>query len=105
MEHPDSPSVRPEGKEKAKNEIEQMKEVVENATVEEVDAPSGRKDVEVAYTDEEGEFHVEEGTAIGVYREQKTVFHIDWADERGRTTVTEDELESLEEGDWFFEDE
>ena len=116
MEQPDSPSVEPDPKEKVEQDIEEFKNLVEGADVEEVDTPSGRKDVEIAWEDDEG-FHVEEGEAVGVYREYSDAvgldddaggeprtaiecYHVDWSDERGRTTIHEDELVDLDEGEW-----
>ena len=104
MEGPPSPGPDEEewAKTKAESDIERMKAVVEDATVEEVETPTGRKDVEVAFENEDGEFVVEEGQAIGVYRERKTVLHIDWA-EGGRTSIEQDDIIDMVEGDYYEE--
>lgn len=108
MERPDIPDA---GSEAAKNQaiadIEQAKRLMENASVEEVDTPAGRKDVEVAF-ERDDRFHVEEGKAIGVYYEPNRVnaerVHIDWADDRGRLAIEMDNILDMTESDYYTED-
>ena len=109
MKQPDKPSGVDPAKQRAEADIASFQAAVIGASIEEVDEPTGRKDVEIAWEDSDG-FHVEEGEAIGVYREfsdakllteqpELQQVHIDWQ-EGGRTTVKQDELVDLEEGAW-----
>jgi len=95
------------GKERAEAGIASFQAAVIDADVQEVDEPAGRKEVEIAYQASYG-FEVESGTALGVYfepsRMNPTTVHIDWADDRERTTVAWDDVESLEEGEYYTED-
>jgi hypothetical protein len=90
------------GKEQAEAGIASFQAAVIDADVEEVDTPSGRKDVEIAYQTSYG-FEVESGRAIGVYYEPDRiaaeVVHIDWED-GGRTSVPMDDVETLDEGEY-----
>lgn len=104
MERPERPDPNSEAaKNEARAEIATLKRLVENATVEVVDEPTGRKDVEIAWTDSDG-FHVEEGTALGVYydgeRASPERVHVDWED-GSRTTVEQEDIETLEEGEYY----
>ena len=92
-------------KTQAEAEIAQVKNAIEDASVETVETPSGRKDVEVAY-DDGREFIVEEGAAIGVYfqpsRARPSRVHIDWEDDqRGRTTVKWHNVVDFEESEYY----
>lgn len=93
-------------KTRAEADIAQFKNTVEDATVEEVETPSSRKDVEVAF-EQDGEFHVEEGVAIGVYYEpgrgQPEVVHIDWQDGE-RLTLLEENIVDMVEGEYYEAD-
>lgn len=83
-------------------DIAEAKELMEEASIEEVDTPTGRKEVEIAW--EEGhDFNIEEGVAVGVYRDDG-VYHIDWADERERTTVQAGDIVTFEEGDYYTDE-
>jgi hypothetical protein len=89
-------------KEQAAASVASFQAAVIDAAVREVDVPTGRKDVSVAYQ-KDGAFEAESGAAIGVYYEPNrmdaTVVHIDW-EQGGRTSVPMDSVESLEEGDY-----
>lgn len=118
MEQPTGPNPH---KEAAKNQveadIEQMKRAVENATVEEVDTPSGRKDVEIAWMEESEDsvqFRHKEGPARGVYFEPGRMnpvrVHIDWTEDApehwpDRTTAEWENVETFEESDYYVEGE
>lgn len=91
------------GKERVRADIESFKAALIGAEIEEVDEPTGRKQVEIAWEDEDG-FHTESGESYGVYRDND-VYHVDWTDDRDRTTVTSDQLVTLEESDWYSGDE
>lgn len=91
-------------KEKVNQDIEEFKRVVQNAdVVVEVDKPTGRKNVEIAWENENG-FHTREGEAYGVYRDGDNTINIDWTgcSEKSdkRTTVQKDNIVTLEEGEW-----
>lgn len=100
-------------------EIAHLKGVVEDATIEEVDVPDGRKDVEIAFSNAEQGFQHLEGTAIGVYFEPGRLnpheVHIDWlqspagSDEegrpQGRTSVKWENIDTFEESDYYMEGE
>lgn len=87
----------------AEDSIEQFKSVVESATVEDVDEPTGRKDVSIAYQASYG-FEVESGEAVGVYYEphrgDPETIHIDWSD-NDRTSVHIDDIAILDEGEYY----
>lgn len=95
-------------------DVEQFKRLVEDASVEFVETPTGRKDVEIAYEDSSDKFIEEDGTAVGVYWEYSDavgldgepepaieVVHIDWADERARTSVKWDDVVTFEESEYY----
>lgn len=91
-------------KTRAEADIAQFKTVVEDATVEDVDEPTGTKNVEIAYNTEQ-DFIIMSGEAVGVYYEPsrlnaKTV-HIDWADDRARTTAQIKDVTTLEESEYY----
>lgn len=85
-------------------DIAEFKNMVEDAPVEEVDSPYGRKDIEIAF-ERYDSFHVEEGVAVGVYyepgREQPEVVHIDWQDSRERLTVAMHNVVDITEGEYY----
>lgn len=98
-------------KRKIESDISEFKRLIEDAEVEHVDTPSARIDVSVVWEDSSG-FHKESGTAIGVYRDMSERkrdgsllqrIHIDWDDDRGRTTIEAENLKHIEEGDWYFD--
>jgi hypothetical protein len=94
------------GKTQAEVGISEFKRVVDDASVETVETPAGRKEVEIAYQASYG-FEVESGTAVGVYYEpgrlNPETVHIDWADDGNRTTVQFDDIETLDEGEYYTE--
>lgn len=105
MTTPPQPDPFHEGlKNRVEAEIEQMKRVVQDATIEDVETPTGRKDVTIAYADDSG-FQIEEGQAQGVYyepsRQNPYVVHVDWTDDRSRTTVKWDDVETLDESEYY----
>lgn len=107
-EQPDRPSVDGDAwaKLQAESDIAIFKNAVEDASIEEVGAPTGWKEVEIAWEDDDG-FHVEDGEAVGVYRDLvdgEYIFRVDWCDERNRTTVHSDELVELSESGWYTDD-
>jgi len=91
-------------KTRAEADIAQFKNAVEDASVESVDVPAGRKDVEVAF-ERDDRFHVEEGVAIGVYyepgRRNPVRVHIDWADERDRLSLLMEDIIDMTESDYY----
>lgn len=94
------------GKRRAEADIAQFKNAVEDAKIEEVDEPAGEKEVEIGYNKEQS-YVIEKGKAVGVYYEPnrqyaKTV-HIDWVDERNRTSVKFEDINVLEEGEYYTE--
>ena len=111
MKQPDRLSSVDPAKQRAEADIVSFQAAVIGAPVEEVDEPTGRKRVEIVWEDKNG-FHVKKGEAIGVYREYSDAtglsgeprtaiecYHVDWTDGE-RTTVQQDELVDLEEGEW-----
>jgi len=91
------------GKTQAKASIDSFKAALIGAEVEEVDEPSGRKDVEVAF-ERDGDWQLEEGQAYGVYRDyDEECIHIDWTDERERTTIEMDNILDMTESDYYEE--
>lgn len=80
-------------------DIEHFKACLVDADIEDVEAPSSVKSVEIAWQDDK--FHVEQGEAFGVYHEPERgnaeTVHIDWADDRSRTTVPTEKLITLDE--------
>lgn len=103
MTEPAHPS--PE-REMALNQVEAdiaaFKRRVESATVEEVDEPTGCKQVDLAYQASYG-IEVESGEAYGVYfepgRGSPERIHVDWVSGE-RTTVAWEDVESFEEGEY-----
>jgi hypothetical protein len=93
-------------KTRAEADIAQFKNTVEDASVETVDVPAGRKDVEIAF-ERDDRFHVEEGVAVGVYyepgREQPEVVHVDWQDDRDKLTLSMDDVIDMTEGEYYVE--
>lgn len=112
---PDKPDPRDEmQKNKCEAEIERFKSLVKHASVEEVDTPTGRKTVEIAYTD--NNFIVESGKAVGVYiepdRRNPYIVKIDWDDgspdqapDKERTEVLWENIKTFEESDYQTLDE
>lgn len=96
------PDSEAQAKQKVRQDIAAFKSAVVDAEIKEVETPTSRKQVEIAWEDARG-FHVEEGEAIGVYREPPLI-HIDWS-EGGRTTIERDKIVDIEEGDWYKADE
>jgi hypothetical protein len=103
------------GKTRAEADIAQFKNAVEDATIEEVNEPAGKKDVEIGYNKEQT-YVIEKGKAVGVYYEYSDdvglddehepaieVVHIDWTDERNRTSVKFEDINVLEEGEYYTE--
>lgn len=101
-------------RQRLESDIAEFQQTVENATVEEVDVPDGRKDVRVKYTDGLDTV-IEEGVAIGVHREYEgqtlVCIHIDWAEGSqhegldARTSVKRENLLDIEESDYYMEGE
>lgn len=93
------------GKCLAEAQIAHFKACIADADIEHVEAPTDRKDVEIVWDD--GEFHVEQGSATGVYYEPERGdaerVHVDWSDDRDRTTVTTENLISIEESDYYID--
>ena len=111
MEYPPSPtgvSSDKWAKRQASADIATFIATVDEADIRDVDEPTGRKEVTVAYEDGR-EFIVEEGEAHGVYRERSggtlIRLHIDWVEDeketQGRTTIEAADLVDLEEGEYF----
>jgi hypothetical protein len=81
--------------------IESFKAAIIDTNVKRVDEPSGRKDVEVAF-ERDGDWQLEEGQAYGVYRDyDDDVLHIDWTDERDRTTIEMDNILDMTESRYY----
>lgn len=89
-------------------DIEQFRGLAQEADIKEVAVPPGRKDVEIAWTDSDG-FHIEEGVAVGVYfdpgRLETETVHIDWEDERDRTSAKWENVSTLIESEYYFPNE
>lgn len=81
----------------------QFARLAEDASVEVVDTPPGRKHAEIAASTEDGFTH-KEGEAVGVYHEPNRrsteVVHIDWV-EGERTSVAWDNVVTFEEGGYY----
>jgi hypothetical protein len=118
METPTGPSIDDDDWQKRclEADIATFRNMVEDAPVEEVDVPDGRKNVTVAWQDSNG-FHEREGRAIGVYRDydeqpdplsdepQWSRIHIDWESPEGeRTTIEREQLVTLDESDYYHPD-
>jgi len=109
MNEPDRPSgVPPEewATRKLEAEIAEFQNLVEDATVAEVDEPTGRKEVEIAWEDEDG-FHSKEGEAFGVYRQytdtrEASSYTVDWVD-GSRTIASADSIVTLQESEYYTE--
>jgi len=57
--------------------------------------------VEIAF-ERDGDWKLEEGQAYGVYRDyDEDVIHIDWTDERERTTIDMDNILDMTESDYY----
>jgi hypothetical protein len=72
-------------KQQARTEAINFAATVEDATVEIVDEPTGRKHVELFWKDDSGSYHEEEGEAYGVFREyagsrEPTHYVIEWVE-------------------------
>jgi hypothetical protein len=112
MTEPASPSPEREmARNQAEADIDSFKRHVESATVEEVDEPTGCKQVEIAFSSAEQGFRMEEGEAYGVYFEPERGsperIHVDWvtqspkgSEQKSRTTVEWEDVESFEEGEY-----
>jgi len=111
---PKSPGIDHDAwqRQRLESDISQFQSAAKNATVKEVDVPDGRKDVRVKYTNGL-ETVVEEGVAIGVYREYEgqtlVCIHIDWSKQSqhegldDRTTIQRENLLDLQESDYYME--
>lgn len=92
---------------RAKGDIIEAKNVIENASVETVETPDSRKDVEIAWIVGD-EFYTQRGTAVGVYHEphrgNAETIHIDWADDRDRTSVETDSIVTFTESEYYTEE-
>jgi len=94
-------------KRRMRADIVNFQNIVTETDIVEVDIPTGRKDVEVAF-ERNDRFHVEEGVAIGVYYEPGRMnpvrLHIDWADDRDRLTLSMESVVDMTEGEYYIED-
>lgn len=83
--------------------IDKFRDSVSGAAIEEVDEPSDRKKIEIAYLASYG-FEVETGEAYGIYFEPDRTsterVHIDWVNGE-RTSVEWGDVEYLKEGDYY----
>lgn len=89
------------GKTQAEVNMSQFKRLVEDAPVKDVDVPDGRKDVEIAWTNSQGEFTTKDGIAIGVYRDRDGLIQIDWVDEDEATVVKIENINYFEESQYL----
>lgn len=88
-------------KTQAEVDISQFKRLVEDAPIEDVDVPAGRKEVEIAWTNSAGEFTTKDGLAIGVYRDRDGLIQIDWVDEDEATVVKTENINYFEESQYL----
>jgi hypothetical protein len=87
------------GKQQAEASIHAFQAAVINSEIEEVDEPTGRKKVEIAWEDTNG-FHVKEGEAVGVFGDRINYYEIHWVDGEV-TTVDIDDIVTFEESEYY----
>ena len=84
---------------RAEAAIANFQTMVEDAGIEEVDEPTGRKEVTISYT--EGQDIIEEsGEVYGLYRDGE-MFVADWTDDRSQTVVPRDNVFDLDESEYY----
>lgn len=84
---------------RAEAAIANFQTMVEDADIEEVDEPTGRKEITIAYT--EGRDIIEEsGEVYGLYRDGETLV-ADWTDDRSQTVVPRDNVVDLDESEYY----
>lgn len=92
------------GKERVQASIAHFQAIVDDAPIEEVDTPTARKSVEIAFEDRNGEFVVREGEALGVYfepsRDTPERVSIDWSED-DRTSVDWQRVEYFDESEYY----